>query len=85
MARDVLDPGPEGTYPGWPRRPDGTPAGKGLPVTTEAERQAEQRMPTGIHWQKDPSTGRWVKVDLTLRQPDGTPVVDAVPDLPPEG
>lgn len=24
MTRDALDPGPDGTYPYWPRNPDGT-------------------------------------------------------------
>lgn len=24
MARDALDPGPDGTYPYWPRHPDGS-------------------------------------------------------------
>lgn len=25
MANDALDPGPDGTYPYWPRNPDGSP------------------------------------------------------------
>lgn len=76
MARDALDPGPGGDYPNWPRRPDGRPAGIGLPATTPAEKAAEERMPTGLRRQG----GRLI--DLTPRHPDGTPIVP--PDLPPE-
>jgi hypothetical protein len=79
MTRDALDPGPEGNYPYWPRRPDGTPAGKGLAATTPEEEAAEERMPTGVHRQDGHL------VDLTPRFPDGSPIVDVVPDLPPEG
>jgi hypothetical protein len=59
--RDALDPGPDGDYPAWPRRPDGTPD--------------PQRMPTGVHRQRDPRTGERVAVDVTPRRPDGTPIV----------
>ncbi len=76
MAEDALDPGPEGNYPNWPRRPDGRPAGIGLLATTPEEEAAEQRMPTGVHRQD----GRLV--DLTPRDADGNPIVP--PDLPPE-
>lgn len=76
MAKDALDPGAAGDYPNWPRRPDGKPAGVGHQVTTEGERQAEERMPTGIRRQG----GRLI--DLTPRHQDGTPIVP--PDLPPD-
>ncbi len=70
MAEDALDPGPDGTYPHWPRRPDGTPD--------------PERMPTGTHRQKVPGKrGRRVIVDVTPRRPDGTPIEP--PTLPPEG
>ncbi len=61
MTRDAFDPGPNNNYPHWPRRPDGSPD--------------PARMPTGVHRQKVPSTGRRVKVDQTPRKPDGTPIV----------
>lgn len=80
MAEDAFDPGPDGTYPHWPRRPDGRPAGIGLPVTNEAEREAEERMPTGTGKQRLPN-GEVVLIDLTPRHPDGSPIVP--PDLPP--
>lgn len=61
MPRDALDPGPDGTYPAWPRKPDGTSD----PV----------RMPTGVHPQRTPK-GRVVDVDLTPRDNEtGEPIV----------
>jgi hypothetical protein len=80
MANDAFDPGPDGTYPYWPRRPDGRPAGIGLPVTNDAEREAEERMPSGLHYQRTPE-GRRVLVDLTPRHPNGEPIVP--PDMTP--
>jgi len=62
MARDALDPGPDGSYPWWPRRPDGS--------------LDEERMPTGIHRQLTPD-GRVVLVDLTPRDADGNPITPA--------
>jgi len=52
MANDALDPGPDGSYPHWPRKPDGS--------------WDEDRMPTGVHPQRKPSGGQ-TKVDLTPR------------------
>ena len=60
MAQDAFDPGPNGDYPYWPRRPDGTPDSK--------------RMPTGTYYERLPD-GRRVLVDVTPRKPDGTPIV----------
>lgn len=76
MANDALDPGPNGDYPYWPRRPDGRPAGIGLPATTPEEIAAEQRMPTGLHRQGG------VLVDLTPRDAEGNPIIP--PDIDPE-
>jgi hypothetical protein len=59
-ARDAFEPGPDNTYPAWPRRPDGT--------------LDPERMPTGTHYQRDKS-GRRVVVDVTPRKPDGTRIV----------
>jgi hypothetical protein len=69
MANDALDPGPDGSYPHWPRKPDGT--------------SDRVRMPTGKHRQKVKGTHRRVVVDLTMRHPDGTPIVP--PTIPPGG
>lgn len=60
MPNDALDPGPDGTYPHWPRRPDGTPD--------------PERMPTGVRLQKT-RDGGVVAVDLTPRHPDGSPII----------
>jgi len=60
MARDALDPGPLGNYPNWPRKPDGS--------------WDEARMPTGVHSQVTPA-GDVVRIDVTPRRPDGTPIV----------
>jgi len=72
MAEDALDPGPDGTFPHWPRKPDGTPD--------------PERMPTGTHPQRvrgrGPNSGRVVIVDVTPRHPDGTPIEP--PTIPPE-
>ncbi len=59
MARDALEPGPDGSYPNWPRKPDGS--------------LDEERMPTGLHWQVTPD-GRRVLIDLTPRDTNGNPI-----------
>ena len=61
-ARDAFEPGEDGTYPAWPRHPDGKPE---LGIGT--------RMPTGTHRQRTRS-GRVVVVDVTPRNPDGSPI-----------
>lgn len=81
MANDAFDPGPNGEYPFWPRRPDGKPAGCGHPITSPADLAAEQQMPTGTRKHRVPGTGEVVLIDLTPRHPDGSPIVP--PDLPP--
>ncbi len=60
MTTDALDPGPNGDYPHWPRKADGSPD--------------KTRMPTGLRRQRTPD-GRVVTVDLTPRHADGTPIV----------
>ena len=51
MARDALEEG-DGTFPNWPRKPDGT--------------EDPERMPRGQHRQKTRS-GKVVIVDVTPR------------------
>lgn len=64
---DALDPG-DGSYPNWPRLPDGTPD--------------PARMPTGLHRTKNPATGEWITIDLTNYDPvTGEPIVP--PPIPP--
>ena len=59
MARDALEPGVEGTFPNWPRRPDGSPD--------------PERMPTGTRRQRTPD-GRVVVIDETPRHPVDDPL-----------
>jgi len=72
VAKDAMDPGPDGTYPNWPRRP-----ATGEPDFTE-------RMRTGLHREPKPAGD----VDLTPRYPvdhplAGQPIVP--PTIPPGG
>lgn len=74
MARDALDPGPDGTYPNWPRKPDGS--------------EDPERMPRGTYPQRTPD-GRVVVTDQTPRYPQDDPLGRAgqpihPPVLPPE-
>lgn len=58
MADDAFDPGPDGTYPYWPRLPDGSPD--------------PARMPTGLR--RIRRSGEVLIVDVTPRDPDGVPI-----------
>jgi len=60
MANDALDPGPLGDYPWWPRNAEGS--------------WDTERMPTGERLQRTPDGGV-VRIDVTPRHPDGTPIV----------
>lgn len=67
MPNDALDPG-DGTYPHWPRRPDGSPD--------------PERMPQGVTRQRGPD-GKVRVIDLTSYDREtGKPIVP--PTLPPE-
>jgi hypothetical protein len=80
MANDALDPGPDGTYPYFPRQADGSPAWsdlaetdgiavinpKGIPVAPMPRGTRVIRRGT---WQ-----GERILVDVTPTGPDGTPV-----------
>jgi len=59
MARDALDPGPNGDYPHWPRKPDGS--------------EDPERMPRGVYRQRTPD-GRVVLTDQTPRHPVDDPL-----------
>lgn len=67
MAKDALDPGPDGSYPNWPRLPDGSPD--------------PARMPRGLRWQWSKDRRRWVRIDVTPRDPDGNEIHP--PTIPP--
>ena len=70
MAEDALDPGPNGTYPFWPRNPDGT--------------EDRRRMPRGSYPQRSRQTGERVVTDQTPRYPVDDPLGRAgQPIIPP--
>ncbi len=79
MPVDALDPGPDGTYPYWPR----DAAGK--PINTQADAEAAGSgtyMPHGKELSADRDRDGYRKVhDLTPRTPDGQPIVP--PTIPP--
>jgi hypothetical protein len=68
VANDALDPGPEGDYPYWPRKVDGTPD--------------EDRMPTGVEIRPPRKRNRLREgaAYFNLRPHDE----DGVPIIPPE-
>lgn len=59
MAVDALDPGPNGDYPHWPRRPDGS--------------LDPERMPTGVHGQR--VGDKRVLIDVTPSDENGNAIV----------
>lgn len=60
MPNDALDPGEDGSYPFWPRKPDGT--------------EDPERMPRGTRRQRTP-TGESVLIDITPRDNTGAEIV----------
>ncbi|WP_030458346.1 hypothetical protein [Kitasatospora sp. NRRL B-11411] len=83
MTLDALDPGPDGTYPYFPRDAEGRPVWSddptGLPPTN-----AGAPMLRGVQHMRAPDhPGRWLAIDLTPRHPDGQPINPPV--LPPDG
>ena len=70
MANDALEPGPNGDYPFFPRDAEGYPCWEGdgrTPVHGAP-------MPRGVRRHRIPQTGEVVLIDITPRQPDGTPI-----------
>ncbi len=77
MAVDILDPGPNGDYPYWPRD------AAGQPITTQEQARAAGSgtyVPTGTHLEPDADGHLW-PVDLTPRTPGGAPIEPPV--IPP--
>ena len=68
MVVDAFDPGPEGSYPYFPRDAAGRPAWSDSQDTDKRAVDGVAPMPRG--WRKE--GGRFV--DLTPRKPDGTPI-----------
>ncbi len=76
MARDALDPGPDGTYPYFPRRADGTPYWSENELT-----DGEVIMVNGVRVAPMPRGlrtiyrgGSAIAIDVTPTTPDGTPI-----------
>lgn len=68
MAHDALDPGPDGSYPWFPRLPDGSPAWSDL---CPADYQGT-RMPRGMT--SIVRNGQRYVIDQTPRDADGNPI-----------
>ena len=72
MAVDAYDPGPDNTYPYWPR----DAAGK--PLTTQAEAEAAGSgtfVPTSVEVSAERDRDGYRKRhDLTPRKPNGEPI-----------
>jgi hypothetical protein len=75
MVQDAYEPGPDGTYPAFPRDAAGRPLWSDSPATDGIAVDGETPMPRG--WRK---TGDWL-TDITPRRPDGQPIDPPV--LPP--
>jgi len=91
MARDALAEDPAGTFPAFPRRPDGSPnftLAWGVPgANEEYDANGRTRAPSGEIFVRD-RHGNRVRVDLALRYPvdhprAGEPIVP--PTIPPGG
>lgn len=81
MAVDALDPGPDGTYPYFPRDAQGRPVWSdsqtGLPPVSGGA-----PMLRGVQHMRDPHhPGRLLAIDLTPRDPNGE-LIDP-PVIPP--
>ncbi len=81
MTRDAFDPGPDNTYPAWPRKADGSPywsdSGETDGVGIVVSGVVVAPMPRGYRYivQRD-AFGQPVRipVDMTPRHSDGTPI-----------
>ena len=81
MAVDALDPGPDGTYPWWPRD------GEGRPLNSQAAAEVAGSgtyMPHGTEVSGDRDRdGLPKRHDISPRRPDGTAIIP--PTIPPKG
>lgn len=69
MANDILDPGPEGNYPFFPRDVNGDPARNLDKVVKAVDKDTH---------------GKTVYADITPRTTDGRPVSSVAPRLTPQ-
>lgn len=68
MAVDALEPGPNNTYPHFPRRLDGTPLWSDTAATDGIQVDGRTPMPRGIRSQDG------VPIDMTPRTSNGTAI-----------
>ena len=64
MANDALDPGPNGDYPYWPRKADGSTDRERMPRGTRRKRR-EHPSPAGEMYDV---------IDITPRDPNGNEI-----------
>ncbi len=69
MTRDALEPGPDGTYPAFPRDRLGRPLWSDVPETDGVAVDGVAPMPRGT---RRMFGGQFV--DVTPRQPNGSPI-----------
>lgn len=72
MAVDALDPGPEGDYPYFPRRADGTPSWSDTAATDGIGVNGVAPMPRGLRAQSGTT------IDVTPTNTDGTPIAPPI-------
>ena len=78
MTQDAFEPGPDSTYPAFPRRLDGSPAWSdtpetdGVPVPGRGPGGLVTPMPRGIRYQLE--RGARLQIDVTPRGPGGAPI-----------
>ena len=82
MARDAFEPGPDNTYPAFPRDAEGRPLWSDRPETDGVAVAGVTPMPRGIRYERN-ARGQRVALDVTPRRADGTPITP--PTLGPQG
>jgi hypothetical protein len=75
MVQDAFEPGPDGTYPAFPRDAAGRPLWSDSPATDGKAVDGQTPMPRGLRRQAG------MVIDLTPHRPDGQPIDPPV--LPP--
>ena len=89
MARDAFEPGPDNTYPAFPRLLDGSPAWSDTPETDGVQVPGNgpggtvTPTPRGIRYQVMHKNGERIQVDMTPRGPGGVPIEPPVLEVQP--
>jgi hypothetical protein len=72
MAGDAFEPGPDGSYPFFPRRADGSPLWSDSAETDGKQVDGVTPMPRGLRYMT--RDGARITVDVTPRNPDGSAI-----------